>query len=161
MATVRPPRPDPTETILDEYGINADYALELFDRYRSDPALVDDDWREYFDDLTGPPPPVPAAPAPPPPAAAAPPLPSPTRPAEPAPAGERHPILGAALQIAQNMRASLEMPTATSQRQVPIKLLEENRRLANDYRAANDQSKISFTHVVAWRRCAHCTTFPD
>jgi len=160
LATVRPPRPDPTETILDEYGINADYALELFDRYRSDPALVDDDWREYFDDLTGPPPPVPAAPAPPPPAAAAPPLPSPTRPAEPAPAGERHPILGAALQIAQNMRASLEMPTATSQRQVPIKLLEENRRLANDYRAANDQSKISFTHVVAWAALCALHDFP-
>ncbi|HWC65358.1 MAG TPA: hypothetical protein VG777_04685, partial [Thermoanaerobaculia bacterium] len=63
------------ETILDEYGINADYALVLFGRYRSDPALVDPDWRDYFDALTGAPAPAqaPAPAAPPTPAAAAPP----------------------------------------------------------------------------------------
>jgi 2-oxoglutarate dehydrogenase E1 component len=58
------------------------------------------------------------------------------------------------------MRASLEVPTATSQRQVPIKLLEENRRLANDYRTANDQSKLSFTHIVAWAALRALRDFP-
>jgi len=170
MATVHPVSEKPVEKILAEFGVNADYALGLFDRYRSDPALVDEEWRDYFDALTGSTPrsPVPelraeepnpqadAAPAPPPapapsPAASAP---------SPEPAGERQPIRGAALQIAQNMRASLEVPTATSQRQVPIKLLEENRRLANDYRAANDQSKVSFTHLVAWAALRALRDFP-
>ena len=155
MATVRPPKPGPLETILAEYGINADYALELFDRYRSDPALVDADWRAYFDELTGaaPPAPTPAAPTPVP-------APSPRPAAEPAAAGERQPIRGAALQIAQNMKASLEVPTATSQRQVAIKLLEENRRLANDYRAANDRTRLSFTHFVAWAALRALRDFP-
>jgi len=157
LATVRPPSPGSLETILAEYGINADYALELFDRWRSDPGLVDEDWREYFESLTGTR--EPAPPAAPPPAPPTPPSPSP-RPASEAAAGERQPIRGAALQIAQNMRASLEVPTATSQRQVAIKLLEENRRLANDYRAANDERKLSFTHLIAWAALRALRDFP-
>ena len=163
MATVRPIPEKPIEKILDEFGVNADYALGRFDRYRSDPLLVDEDWRKYFDALGGAPasaerlPEVALAPAPPPPAPPAPPA-----PAAPAPDVEtnRQPIRGAALQIAQNMRASLEVPTATSQRQIPIKLLEENRRLANDYRAANDQGKLSFTHIVAWAALRALRDFP-
>ncbi|HEY3139387.1 MAG TPA: hypothetical protein VGL29_25430, partial [Blastocatellia bacterium] len=37
---------------------------------------------------------------------------------------ERIPIRGPALRIAENMEASLAVPTATSQRQVPLKLLD-------------------------------------
>ena len=48
------------------------------------------------------------------------------------------------------MEASLAVPTATTQRQIPIKLLDENRRLINEHRAAEGQSKVSFTHLVAW-----------
>ncbi len=162
MATVRPPSNGSLETILAEYGVNADYALELFDRWRSDPALVDEDWRDYFATLTGAPVPAAApvpAPAPAPPTAPAPEAPPQRPPAESA-SEERQPIRGAALQIAQNMRASLEVPTATSQRQVAIKLLEENRRLANDYRAANDEGKLSFTHLIAWAALAALRDFP-
>ena len=36
------------------------------------------------------------------------------------------------------------------QRQIPIKLLDENRRLINDFRSVNGQGKVSFTHLVAW-----------
>ena len=50
--------------------------------------------------------------------------------------GERTPLRGAAARIAENMQASLTVPTATTQRQIPIKLLDENRRLLNDARAA-------------------------
>jgi 2-oxoglutarate decarboxylase len=167
MATAAPTPEKPIEKILDEFGVNADYALGLFDRYRSDPRLVDDEWREYFDGLTGRgAPDAPAEPAPPPAVASPSPVAAPVIPAPPAapvaPGTEasRQPIRGAALQIAQNMRASLEVPTATSQRQVPIKLLEENRRLANDYRAANDQSKLSFTHLVAWAALKALRDFP-
>jgi 2-oxoglutarate dehydrogenase E1 component len=60
------------------------------------------------------------------------------------------PLKGPALKIAENMSASLAIPTATSQRVMPVKVIEENRRLINDYRAAAGKSKLSYTHFVAW-----------
>ena len=47
-------------------------------------------------------------------------------------------------------RRASTVPTATTQRQIPIKLLDENRRLINEARAAGEQSKISFTHLISW-----------
>jgi multifunctional 2-oxoglutarate metabolism enzyme len=61
---------------------------------------------------------------------------------------ERIPIRGPALRIAQNMETSLAVPTATSQRQVPLKLLDENRQVINKHLAASGR-KVSYTHVVA------------
>ena len=61
---------------------------------------------------------------------------------------ERIPIRGPALRIAENMEASLSVPTATSQRQIPIKLLDENRRVINQHLAGSGR-KVSYTHVVA------------
>jgi 2-oxoglutarate dehydrogenase E1 component len=63
-------------------------------------------------------------------------------------AAERIPIRGPALRIAENMEASLDVPTATSQRQVPLKLLDENRRLINQHLAASGR-KVSYTHLIA------------
>src|SRR5262245_11632898 len=39
------------------------------------------------------------------------------------------PLRGPALKIAENMEASLAIPVATSQRSMPVKVMEENRRL--------------------------------
>jgi len=61
---------------------------------------------------------------------------------------ERIPIRGAALKIAENMEASLSVPTATSQRQIPLKLLDENRQVINKYLASSGR-KVSYTHIVA------------
>ena len=61
---------------------------------------------------------------------------------------ERIPIRGPALRIAENMEASLAVPTATSQRQVPLKLLDENRQVINKHLAASGR-KVSYTHLVA------------
>ncbi|HSB07943.1 MAG TPA: multifunctional oxoglutarate decarboxylase/oxoglutarate dehydrogenase thiamine pyrophosphate-binding subunit/dihydrolipoyllysine-residue succinyltransferase subunit [Blastocatellia bacterium] len=61
---------------------------------------------------------------------------------------ERIPIRGPALRVAENMEASLAVPTATSQRQVPLKLLDENRRLINQRVVASNR-KVSYTHIVA------------
>src|SRR6185436_7998233 len=78
----------------------------------------------------------------------------PAAPAEPSPAAvaseevERIPIRGPALRLAENMQASLSVPTATSQRQIPIKLLDENRRLINQHLKAAGK-KVSYTHVIA------------
>jgi multifunctional 2-oxoglutarate metabolism enzyme len=60
------------------------------------------------------------------------------------------PLRGPALRIAENMAASLTMPVATSQRAMPVKVIDENRRLLNQHRAATGQSKLSYTHIVAW-----------
>ena len=64
------------------------------------------------------------------------------------PTGE--PIRGAASRIVTNMEASLEIPTATSYREVPAKLLEINRRVINGYLGRTSGGKISFTHVIGY-----------
>ncbi len=48
------------------------------------------------------------------------------------------------------MEASLEVPTATSVRTIPAKLLEENRRTINRYLASTKSGKVSFTHIIGW-----------
>ena len=137
-----------------EFGENATYVAELLARYRASPASVDEEWREYFRQRLGEESPAPAPAAPP-----AAPAPTPVPVAAP-PGAERAPLRGAALRVAENMEASLAVPTATSQRRVSIKLLDENRRLINDYRAAYDQPKVSFTHVVAWAILRALDAFP-
>ena len=67
-------------------------------------------------------------------------------------------LSGVRLRIVQNMEQSLTLPTATSFREIPVKLLEENRRLINGYLKASDQGKVSFTHIIGWaivRALAH------
>src|SRR5436305_398479 len=77
--------------------------------------------------------PAPQAPPAPPTAAPAPPTAQAATAAPPTATGDRRAIRGPALRIAENMEASLAVPTATSQRQIPIKLLEENRRVINQH----------------------------
>lgn len=60
------------------------------------------------------------------------------------------PLRGAARAIADNMAASLTIPTATSQRVMPIKVIDENRRTLNQIRTSAGKSKLSYTHLIAW-----------
>ncbi|MFF6776014.1 multifunctional oxoglutarate decarboxylase/oxoglutarate dehydrogenase thiamine pyrophosphate-binding subunit/dihydrolipoyllysine-residue succinyltransferase subunit [Streptomyces sp. NPDC012637] len=104
--------------------------------------------------------PAPAAPAPAPakPAAApaaAKPAPAPAKPAAApateAPAGpELITLRGPAAAVAKNMNASLEMPTATSVRAVPVKLLFDNRIVINNHLKRARGGKISFTHLIGY-----------
>ncbi len=83
-----------------------------------------------------------------------------TRTASPAPAKQDSkavgasdqliPLRGVAARIVENMTASLSIPTATSQRQVPVRVVEENRNLINKQRALQGKGKLSFTHLIAW-----------
>ena len=57
---------------------------------------------------------------------------------------------GAAAAIAANMERSLDVPTATSFRDVPAKLLEINRKVINGYRGRWGQGKVSFTHLIGY-----------
>jgi 2-oxoglutarate dehydrogenase E1 component len=60
------------------------------------------------------------------------------------------PITGSAKKIVENMEQSLTVPTATSFRNIPVKVLDENRRIINEHLAAQGRGKVSFTHVIAW-----------
>ena len=61
------------------------------------------------------------------------------------------PIRGAAARIVANMTASLEVPTATSFRVVPARLLEVNRRMLNNQLARTGSAgKVSFTHLIGY-----------
>jgi 2-oxoglutarate dehydrogenase E1 component len=60
------------------------------------------------------------------------------------------PLRGPQAAIVKNMEASLRVPTATSVRTMPAKLLEENRRIVNDYLARGRGGKVSFTHLIGW-----------
>ena len=60
------------------------------------------------------------------------------------------PIRGAGAAIVRNMEASLTVPTATSFREVPAKLLEVNRRIINGYLGRTRGGKVSFTHLIGY-----------
>lgn len=84
-----------------------------------------------------------------------------TKPATQAESIEATPIRGAALKIVENMEASLSVPTATSQRRIPVKLLDENRRLINQYLQENNRGKASYTHLIAWALLRALEEFPQ
>lgn len=75
--------------------------------------------------------------------------PSLTTPAVPAGA-EAKPLKGVGARIVENMEASLTIPTATSVRVVPAKLLEVNRQIINNHLRRTRMGKISFTHLVGF-----------
>jgi len=59
-------------------------------------------------------------------------------------------LRGAAARIAANMASSLTVPTATSVRTVPAKLLEVNRQRLNQHLQRAMGGKVSFTHLIAY-----------
>jgi len=59
-------------------------------------------------------------------------------------------LRGTGARIVENMERSLAVPTATSVREVPAKLLEVNRRIINNYLKRIDGGKVSFTHLIAY-----------
>jgi 2-oxoglutarate decarboxylase len=151
-------------------GTNAWLVDEMYEQFLADPASVSESWREFFDDYR--PGGGTAAPAPP-PTAAAPPTAAPTPAASAAPAtaaapaaatpaaepiGE--PLRGVGARIAANMQASLSVPTATSFREVPAKLLEVNRRIINGYLGRTGRGKVSFTHIIGFAVVQAIKTMP-
>lgn len=70
-------------------------------------------------------------------------------------------LRGTLLRTAKNMDASLEMPTATSVRCVPMKLVIENRSLINSFLRRSRGGKVSFTHIIAFAMIQALKTLPD
>ena len=90
--------------------------------------------------------PEPATPPPAPPA-----LPKPE--AAPAPvvtAVEPTVLKGPAARVVTNMESSLAVPTATSVRAIPVKLLWDQRIVINNHLARGRGGKVSFTHLIGW-----------
>ncbi|KDN83511.1 alpha-ketoglutarate decarboxylase [Kitasatospora cheerisanensis KCTC 2395] len=83
-----------------------------------------------------------------------PPAPKAAAPAAPAKAAAEGPELiqlrGPAKAVASNMDASLEVPTATSVRAVPAKLLIDNRIVINNHLQRARGGKVSFTHLIGY-----------
>ncbi|GGM81586.1 multifunctional oxoglutarate decarboxylase/oxoglutarate dehydrogenase thiamine pyrophosphate-binding subunit/dihydrolipoyllysine-residue succinyltransferase subunit [Dactylosporangium sucinum] len=161
------------ENPLAGFGPNEWIVEDMYQRYLADPASVDSAWHDFFADYK----PSPDAAAEAAPAVAAKPAsvkpapakaevkaavqaevkpkpatkPAPTKEA-PAPVGGARttPLRGVAARIVQNMDASLEVPTATSVRAVPAKLLSDNRIVINNHLARGRGGKVSFTHLIGY-----------
>ena len=63
---------------------------------------------------------------------------------------EVQPLRGAAARTVVNMESSLTVPTATSVRTVPAKLLMDNRVVINNHLARSRGGKVSFTHLIGY-----------
>lgn len=166
------------EHLEEEFGANSSYVRSMLDRYLTSPSLIDDSWRSYFSELLAIHPideksvqelaqgrvddavvikgserlssgngqgsngvsadttavvPRPVTPK-----------------KQSAPIEGAEPLTGAAKKVVENMERSLGVPTATSIRLIPVKLLEENRRLINQFLGEHGRGKSSFTHLIAW-----------
>ncbi len=74
---------------------------------------------------------------------------------------ERVVLKGAAARTATNMDASLEVPTATSVRSVPVKLLIDNRIVVNNHLIRARGGKVSFTHLIGWALVKALRAMPE
>src|SRR4030095_3005037 len=138
---------------ISEFGLNTWYVLELLGEYKKNPDSVSDNWKTLFNELNlttngnktlatqkvqasttngqsqlqqqiNMPLPV---------------------------EGEEAQIIkGVGAKIIENMNSSLTIPTATTFRTIPVKVLEENRRIINEYLKKRNGGKISFTHIIGW-----------
>ena len=137
---------------------------EMYERYLDSPKSVSIEWRNFFENggrssqpaAT----PAPSQPAPveervaPAPADRSDPNRGPEPKAEPetpSTSPEAVPLKGITGTIARRMDESLSVPTATSVRTIPAKLLEVNRKILNNQlRRLTNGGKVSFTHLIGW-----------
>ncbi|MGH2739844.1 MAG: 2-oxo acid dehydrogenase subunit E2, partial [Actinomycetota bacterium] len=165
-------------TTRPDFGPNAWLIEEMYRSYVEDPESVSETWREFFEDyeprekeaLAA----EPSAretvperqPAEPAPKTGKPPSEAPA----PEPLGaeaegetqeaERAPLTGPNRVIAQRMEESLGVPTATSVRSVPARLLEINRTILNRHLARHQGGKVSFTHLIGYAVARALTQMP-
>ncbi len=126
------------------FGVNAAYAEKVYGDYLASPDSVPAEWRQWFESVLPPEQRVTRA------AVSA--RPAPAASSSPSDAGSTglHPLTGVAGRIVKNMTESLGVPTATSVREVPVKVLEENRHAINRHQQGLHLPKVSFTHLIAF-----------
>ncbi len=138
---------------ISEFGVNTWFVMELLENYLNNPESVTEDWQKLFAELN---------------------LESnsktngqPTQTTskqtkvpvqqtkmmsmpQPMEGDEIVTIKGVGERIIENMSSSLTIPTATSLRTIPVKVLEENRRIINEHLKQRNAGKISYTHIIGW-----------
>ncbi|HIY94893.1 MAG TPA: multifunctional oxoglutarate decarboxylase/oxoglutarate dehydrogenase thiamine pyrophosphate-binding subunit/dihydrolipoyllysine-residue succinyltransferase subunit [Candidatus Rothia avicola] len=70
-------------------------------------------------------------------------------------------LRGPAKAVAANMDESLSVPTATTVRAIPAKLLIDNRTEINSYLARTRGGKVSFTHIIGYAIIRALAAFPS
>jgi 2-oxoglutarate dehydrogenase E1 component len=70
-------------------------------------------------------------------------------------------LRGAPARTVQNMDVSLSVPTATSVRSVPVKLLWDNRIVINNHLARARGGKVSFTHLIGFALVKALRAMPE
>src|SRR4051794_21825325 len=119
-------------------NINSWLEDELYQQYLHDRTAVDESWKEVFEHQPTASNGTQAKAAPETPVV------------EAGPGEQLVPMRGASAGVAHNMEASLSMPLATSQRTIPVKVIDENRRIINQHRTVVGKSKVSYTHLIGW-----------
>ncbi|HEX6402695.1 MAG TPA: multifunctional oxoglutarate decarboxylase/oxoglutarate dehydrogenase thiamine pyrophosphate-binding subunit/dihydrolipoyllysine-residue succinyltransferase subunit [Pseudonocardiaceae bacterium] len=144
-----------------QFGPNEWLVEEMYEQFLADPSAVDSSWHDFFADYQ---PPgdsgdkgdngaVPHA--------------TKERTAAPALARPEHqhdattPLRGAAARVVANMESSLELPTATSVRAVPAKLLVDNRIVINNHLRRTRGGKVSFTHLIGYAVVRALANYPQ
>jgi multifunctional 2-oxoglutarate metabolism enzyme len=164
------------------FGQNEWLVEEMYRKFRDDPSSVDPSWHEFLVDYspeptgngqqTAPPEPqtkeIPseekAAEEPEAKAAEKAPEKKPDAKAAPvsvAPDDEAQVLRGAAAAVVKNMSASLDVPTATSVRAIPAKLMIDNRVVINNHLKRTRGGKISFTHILGYAIVQAVKKFPN
>ena len=144
-----------------DLGPNSGLVDEMYRQYSENPESVSESWRDFFADYTprAVPSPLPAdgagaevpvAPATGDGRGAATPRPSEASSPLTLTGEQAAALTGAAARTAENMETSLGVPTATSVRTIPAKLLEINRQILNNHLGRTSGGKVSFTHMIAF-----------
>ena len=81
--------------------------------------------------------------------------------AAPADDAESRVLRGASAAVVKNMNASLDVPTATSVRAIPAKLMFDNRTVINNHLKRTRGGKISFTHLLGFAIVQAVNKFPN
>lgn len=167
------------EEVAEQFGANEWLVDEMYQKYLQDPNSVEAKWRTLFSGVKSESDPI-VAPAvlPTPVAPIAPQISTPAPISAPAqtpadPIFKPVPVLitpsaasievlrGVAGRVVESMEASLTVPTATSIRTVPAKLLIDNRIVINNHMKRARGGKVSFTHLIAFAMIKAIRAMPE
>lgn len=149
------------------FGPNSALVEELYVQYKSNPISVPAHWKKYFDEMDG----VEVEQATPKQVVTEPVTQTPTngvtkptkqvkKEVEAPKNAELQKIKGVATKIVENMDLSLEVPTATSLRVLPVKMMVEDRTIINRHLEKRNEPKASFTHFICWAVIRAIKEFP-
>lgn len=141
----------------EQFGVNAGYVESLYEQWRAEPSSVDGEWAAWFSQAD-------AASAASGSSSAAQTATAAKKEAATAPEAnevDAEALRGVPARIAANMNASLSVPTATSVRTIPVKVLEENRRIINAHMRDRALGKASYTHFIAYAMVKAVAEMPN